>query len=136
MRRIRHQLATMAAGRRWHWPALMLNQFNWYTTIAAADATVNGTDRALAVSLRRHLARFTAPQAVNLGPGLHFRYDTRFPSSPVNFDSAEYANIVLGFLARVRAARARQGCRGPRRSGSCANGSGARWPVTGPTRAT
>ena len=32
--------------------------------------------------------------------------------------------------------RARQGCRGPRRSGSCANGSGARWPVTGPTRAT
>lgn len=110
--RIRAQLARMVSGRAWRWPALLLNQFNWNATLYAADAAVNGSDRALAVNLRRHLARFVARAAGpdgalgNFGPGLRFRYDPRWTRSAINFDSPEYANIVLGFARVYGQARA------------------------------
>ena len=105
-RAIERQLARVIASPAWRWPALLLNQFNWYATIAAADATVNGHDRALAAGLRRHIDRFVARAHDNFGPGLRFRYDPRWTRSALNFDSAEYANIVLGFSRAYGQARA------------------------------
>ena len=40
---IERQLARVIASPAWRWPALLLNQFNWYATIAAADARSTGT---------------------------------------------------------------------------------------------
>ena len=105
-RAIERQLARVIASPAWRWPALLLNQFNWYATIAAADATVNGDGRALATGLRRHIDRFVARAHDNFGPGLRFRYDPRWTRSALNFDSAEYANIVLGFSRAYGQARA------------------------------
>ena len=102
--RIRDELARVAASRDWRWPALRLNQFNWYAAVFAADAGVNGTAAALASGMRRHLDAFLAAagrpggEAGNLGPGLRFNYlPARLAGHPANFGSAEYANIVLGF---------------------------------------
>ena len=101
-----------AAGPDFAWPALRLNQLNWHATLFAADATVNGAQRTFAEGLGQHLERFTggalAPaETPNLGPGLRFRYlPARAATHPANFDSAEYANIVLGFSRHYAAARA------------------------------
>ena len=112
--RIRHQIAAVAGGERWRWPAVALNQFNWNATVFAADAAVNGRGRALATALGRHIARFTrqargsGTRPGNFGPGLRFHYQpARFPHARMNFDSPEYANIVLSFARVYRA--------GPRR---------------------
>src|SRR4051812_5838743 len=40
--RMRTEIALVARSDRWRWPALELNQLNWYATMFAADATVNG----------------------------------------------------------------------------------------------
>jgi len=111
--RIRRQVAAVARGKRWRWPALVLNQLNWYATFATADAVVNGRDRTLATALRRHLARFTREaqgtngRAGNLGPGLRFQYlPESVPQDTMNFDSPEYANIVLSFARAYPRARA------------------------------
>ncbi len=104
-RAIERQLARVIASPAWRWPALLLNQFNWYATIAAADATVNGDDRTLTSGLQRHLDRFAGRAHENFGPGLRFRYDPRWTRSALNFDSAEYANIVLGFSRSYGQAR-------------------------------
>jgi hypothetical protein len=112
-RRIRRQLARITASPDWRWPALVMNQLNWYATIFAADATVNGTRATLADTLSRHLARFTAEASShgdvpgNFGPGLRFHYQpARYPHAKMNFDSPEYANIVLGFSRSYGQARA------------------------------
>ena len=108
--RIRHQIARVARSPDWRWPALRLNQFNWYATMFAADATVNGRGATLAGGLGRHIARFAA--GPTLGPGLRFNYvPGRWPDADLNFDSPEYANIVLGF-ARVYGQARAPGCRG------------------------
>jgi hypothetical protein len=90
-----------------------MNQLNWYATVFAADATVNGTHATLADTLSRHLARFTAEASShgdvpgNFGPGLRFHYQpARWPHAKMNFDSPEYANIVLGFSRSYGQARA------------------------------
>ena len=56
--------------------------------------------------MRRHIDRFVARAHDNFGPGLRFRYDPRWTRSALNFDSAEYANIVLGFSRSYGQARA------------------------------
>ena len=102
--RIRDELARVAASRDWRWPALRLNQFNWYAAVFAADAGVNGTAAALASGMRRHLDAFLAAagrpgaEAGQPRPGLALQLPARASRrAPANFDSAEYANIVLGF---------------------------------------
>src|SRR3954452_21146765 len=107
--RIRQEIATLARSPDWRWPALALNQLNWYATVFAADATVNGRTRTLATDLARHIARFTASRGNpgNFGPGLRFNYQpARWPYAKMNFDSPEYANIVLGFARAYPQARA------------------------------
>ena len=111
--RIRRQVALVARGKRWRWPAVRLNQLNWYATFAHADAVVNGRDHALATVMRRQLARFTREargtggRAGNLAGGLRFQYlPTSVPRDPWNFDSPEYANIVLSFARSYPRARA------------------------------
>jgi hypothetical protein len=99
---IKDRIRRLARSQDWRWPALRLNQFNWYVEIFAATAVVNGERSVLARGMRRHLARFAAGArphgraAGNFGAGMHFHY---LPDSPaghqMNVDSAEYANIVL-----------------------------------------
>jgi hypothetical protein len=101
--RIRRQVHRVATGRDYAWPALRLNQINWYCEIYAADALVNGERAALATGMARQLARFLASRphgrAVgNFGAGLRFHYLPHMgPRAAGNVDSAEYANIVLSF---------------------------------------
>ena len=103
---IRTQIARVATGPDFAWPALRLNQHNWNSSILAAHATVNGRDDVLADGLRRHLARFTGMAADNFGGGLRFHYlPHRPPEATVNVDSPEYANIVLGFSRHYGQAR-------------------------------
>jgi hypothetical protein len=115
--RIRYQVHRVATGRDYAWPALRLNQINWYVELYAADALVNGERAALATGMARQLARFLAsrPQgrAVgNFGAGLRFHYLPHMSARVGgNVDSAEYANIVLSFsrfygLARESGMRA------------------------------
>jgi hypothetical protein len=109
---IADQIARTAASPDFAWPALRLNQLNWHVALFAADAQVNGATRRLADGLAQHLERFAGgalapPTTPNLGPGLRFRYLPERPAGhPANFDSAEYANIVLGFSRHYAAARA------------------------------
>ena len=99
------QIARVARSREWRWPALRLNQFNWYCALFAAHATVNGATDVLARDMGRHLSAFLADRR-NLGPGLRFRYlPARSTTLAANFDSPEYANIVLGFSRQYGHAR-------------------------------
>jgi hypothetical protein len=104
--RIRHQIARVARGPDYSWPALRLNQFNWNVAMLAADAQVNGATNRLALELGRLLPRFFAGEN-NLGPGLRFRYLPRHADrARANLDSPEYANTVLGFTRHYASARA------------------------------
>jgi hypothetical protein len=106
VRLIRDRIHRLAAGPYWRWPAIRLNQLNWYVLVFAGHATVTGRGATLADGLRRHLDLFLGDvgrgdprrRAGNLGPGLRFHY---LPDEPVgngmNLDTAEYANIVLSF---------------------------------------
>ena len=109
---IKDRIRRLAAGRDWRWPALRLNQFNWYVEIFAATALVNGQNKVLARGMQRHLARFAAGVqgrrggAGNFGAGMRFHYlPERPPEHPMNVDSAEYANIVLSFTRYYGQAR-------------------------------
>jgi hypothetical protein len=101
-----------AMGAFWRWPAIRLNQINWYALVYAANATVTGSPRLLRRDLRLQIARFaarahgTGTLAGNLGPGLRFNYLPHFrPSASMNTDSAEYANITASFTREYRQAR-------------------------------
>jgi hypothetical protein len=111
--RIRDQIGRVAASPGWRWPAIRLNQFNWPVAMFAADATVNGNTAPLARGLARHLETFLAGAvgrggaAGNLGRGLRFHYlPAQAARHRVNFDSPEYANVVLSFSRHYNAARA------------------------------
>ena len=96
-RRIVQSIHAVAMSRFWRWPAIRLNQFNWYARIYSADALVTGRSRLVRRDLRRQIARFTSSSR-NLGPGLRFHYVPNSPITvPSNVDSAEYANIVASF---------------------------------------
>ncbi len=100
-RRAAQAIRRTARGRYWRWPAMRLNQINWYALVHSAAAIVGGDPRRARRELRRRLAWFTrgvrprARAAGNLGPGLRFHYLPHRPrSAPFNVDSAEYASIV------------------------------------------
>ena len=103
-RRIRRAIHTTARGRFWRWPALRLNQVNWYALVYAADATVTGHGRMLRHDMALQLRRFfrgatgVGGRAGNFGAGMRFHYlPYSSPGERRNVDSAEYANIVLSF---------------------------------------
>src|SRR5215208_1880352 len=100
----------VANGRFWRWPAIRLNQINWYARLYAADATVGGGGGLLRHDLALQIHRFAAGANRgafgNLGPGLHFHYiPHRGLASPLNVDSAEYASIVASFTRFYTQAR-------------------------------
>ena len=103
-RRIRAAIHRTARGGFWRWPAIRLNQVNWYALVYAADATVTGDGRLLRHDLALQLRRFfrgaagTGGRAGNFGAGMRFHYlPYSSPAERRNVDSAEYANIVLSF---------------------------------------
>jgi hypothetical protein len=98
----------------WRYPRLLKNQFNWSAQLFAADADVTGHADLLRRDYRRHLVRFasaiTRPRrgmrSPNLGPGFGFHYNPELPAStPGNFDTPEYANIVASGLQHYPRAR-------------------------------
>jgi hypothetical protein len=106
-RRIVHAVHRCAYHPAWRFPHLLKNQFNWSAQLYAADATVTGHGELLRRDYRRHLARFAGAivrpargmRAPNLGPGFGFHYNPELPAStPGNFDTPEYANIVASAL--------------------------------------
>jgi hypothetical protein len=102
--RIADCIHRVASSRFWRWPAMRLNQVNWYALMYAADATVTGRPRLLRHDLRAQLARFVRGR--NFGAGLRFQYLPHLPAhARSNLDSAEYANIVLSFLRFYNQAR-------------------------------
>ncbi len=108
-----------AMGSYWRWPTIRLNQINWYALVYAANATVTGSPRLLQHDLRLQIERFAARArgsagvAGNLGAGLHFNYLPHLrPLTPMNTDSAEYANITASFTREYAQAR-RAGMRPP-----------------------
>ena len=108
-----------AMGSYWRWPTIRLNQINWYALVYAANATVTGSPRLLRHDLRLQIERFAARArgsagvAGNLGAGLHFNYLPHLrPLTPMNTDSAEYANITASFTREYAQAR-RAGMRPP-----------------------
>ena len=101
-------------GEFWRWPALRLNQINWYARMYQAAASVGGNRGEMHGQLLRQLKRFvdgaTRPMdgatVSNLGPGYRFHYLPQASEAhKYNLDSAEYANIVCGFLVAYRQAR-------------------------------
>jgi hypothetical protein len=108
-----------AVGSFFRYPAIRLNQINWFALVYAANATVTGSPRLLRHDLRLQIERFAARArgnvavAGNLGPGLRFNYLPHFrPTARMNTDSAEYANITASFTREYAQAR-RAGMRPP-----------------------
>ena len=127
---IADRIIRTTAGAFWRWPALRLNQVNWYARMYAAAAAVGGAGEraaraaaAAAAALRR---RRLAPDGGrdDLEPRARAIASTtsRRPSEghKYNLDSAEYANIVCGFLVAYQQARD---------AGHAAAGPGARAAV-------
>jgi hypothetical protein len=101
---IADRIHRVASSHFWRWPAMRLNQVNWYALMYAADATVTGRPGLLRRDLRAQLARFVRGR--NFGAGLRFQYLPHLPPhARSNLDSAEYANIVLSVLRFYNQAR-------------------------------
>ena len=108
------RIARTTQGAFWRFPAVRLNQINWYALMYAASAEVTGDPTLLREDFRRQLMRFAAPlpatpdRAGNFGPGMRFHYLPGRPADRrLNIDSAEYANIVFSagrFYEQARAA--------------------------------
>jgi hypothetical protein len=91
----------------WRFPHVMSNQINWNAQLYAHAAHVTGHSDLLRHDYRQHLVRFASAithplsgmAASNLGPGYGFHYAiTRSPSASLNFETPEYANIVMSAL--------------------------------------
>ena len=103
---IREAISRTARGSFWRYPAIRLNQINWYSLMYAADATVTGDPALLRRDFGAQLARFLREAKANFGPGMRFQYlPHRSRHSPANVDSAEYSNIVLSFTRFYEQAR-------------------------------
>jgi hypothetical protein len=111
---IAQRLREVARGSFWRYPALRLNQINWFATVYSAAAETNGDVGVLSRDLHAQVTRFVQGVlhpppggAGNLGPGMRFHY---VPDRPIgwrlNFDSPEYANLVASFARTWDAARA------------------------------
>ena len=110
--RIRSAIHETARSAFWRWPALRLNQVNWYALVYAADATVTGDSTLLRRDLALQLRRFfrgadpSGARAGTFGLGMRFHYlPYSSPARARNLDSAEYANIVLSFTRFYAQAR-------------------------------
>jgi hypothetical protein len=93
----------------WRFPHALSNQINWNAQLYAHAAHLTGHGDLLRNDYRRHLARFasaiTRPLsgmvASNLGPGYGYGFHyaiTRSSQAKLNFDTPEYANIVISAL--------------------------------------
>ncbi len=77
---IEDRIGRTVAGQFWRYPAIRLNQINWYGLMYAASATVNGRDTLLRHDLALQIRRFVrgirghGRAAGNLGPGARFHY--------------------------------------------------------------
>lgn len=112
---IEQAVAAVASGPFYRYPNVRLNQCNWNGELYAYAAEVAGRTDLLVGDYRKQLERFLAGarhptrpwSTTNLSPSYSFH---RNPFAPVqdgeNIESAEYANLVLGIVARYRAARA------------------------------
>jgi hypothetical protein len=111
---IAQRLREVARGSFWRYPAIRLNQINWYASIYAAAAETSGDTSLLSRDLRAQVVRFVRgvlhPRpgtAGNLGAGMRFHYvPDRSVDWSLNFDSPEYANLVASFARTWDAARA------------------------------
>lgn len=111
---IADRIVSTASGEFWRWPALRLNQANWYVRMYAAAAEVGGDKASFHDQILKQLRRFvdgakkpmSGATISNLGPSYRFHY---LPGSSdnhkYNLDSAEYANIVCGMLVAYQQAR-------------------------------
>jgi hypothetical protein len=111
---IAERIISTTEGTFWRWPALRLNQSNWYARMYQAAASVGGDRRSLHDQLLRQLRRFVdgakrpmdGAAIANLGPGYRFHYLPHVSERhKYNLDSTEYANIVCGFLVAYQQAR-------------------------------
>jgi hypothetical protein len=111
---IARRLAAVAAGRYWRYPALRLNQINWYASVYRAAAETSGNNwyyrRDLLAQVRRFVRGIVTHRrdvAGNLRGGMRFQYvPDRPPGMRLNLDSPEYANLVASFARTWDAARA------------------------------
>jgi hypothetical protein len=111
---IAQRLREVALGPYWRYPAIRLNQINWYAQVYAAAAETNGDPSFLQRDLRSQAARFIRGVqhpppggAGNLGPGMRFHYvPDRNRGWALNFDSPEYADLVASFARTWDWARA------------------------------
>jgi hypothetical protein len=112
---IRDRLYRVAAGPFWRYPAIRLNQINWYAAVYSAAAEASGDLSFLRRDLRGQVARFVRGvrrprdgRAGNLAGGMRFQYvPGGSPRSDLNFDSPEYANLVASFTRFWGQARSR-----------------------------
>jgi len=98
----------------WRFPNALVNQFNSNAQLYAAAARVTGHYDQMRRDYRAFLGRFTTgitrPEpgrvTANLGPGFGFHYQPHRPAwVKLNFDTPEYANIVLSGFQYYTAAR-------------------------------
>ena len=93
------EIPAVAAGPFFRFPNVRLNQINWPLELDAYAAQVSGDASLLRDEYRLQMDRFLT-DGRNLSPSYRFQYLPQRPASHfVNLDSAEYANIVLHFLA-------------------------------------
>ena len=112
--RIRSVVDRCARHPAWRPGNVFVNQVNWNAQLYASAARVTGHHDLLRGDYRRLLGGFAAGitrpgpfNAIpNLGPGYGFHYSThQSAGARLNFDTPEYANIVLSALRYYRAAR-------------------------------
>ncbi|MGH2912011.1 MAG: hypothetical protein ACRDJ3_06000 [Solirubrobacteraceae bacterium] len=112
---IERLVAGIALGRFYRYPSVRLNQFNWSCEMYAYAAEVAGRTDLLRNDYRLQLTRFlrgcrtkVAPWAIpNLSGSYSFhRNPFQAVGDSENVESTEYANIVLGAIARYSQARA------------------------------
>jgi hypothetical protein len=99
------EIPAVAAGSFFRFPNVRLNQINWPLELDAYAAQVSGDASLLRDEYRLQMDRFLT-DGRNLSPSYRFQYLPQRPASHfINLDSAEYANIVLHFLAFYDEAR-------------------------------
>ena len=112
--RIRSVVNRCARHPAWRPGNVLVNQVNWNAQLYASAARVTGHHDLLRGDYRRLLAGFAAGitrpgpfNAIpNLGPGYGFHYSPhQSAGARLNFDTPEYANIVLSGLRYYSAAR-------------------------------
>ena len=130
-RAIADRIHRTAMGSYWRWPAIRLNQINWYALVYAANATVTGSPRLLRHDLRLQIERFAARARGRGGRRRQLRAGAAL-QLPAALAAGRVDEHRLGRVrehhrlvhARVRAGAAARACgpRRPPRGGCCASG--------------